>query len=79
MQEQTQPIGYLFGGSISYYEQKDVEKFVDNLTSEQSFFVVSQALQMAYSKGIFSLNESEIISKSLRILTKSTDEKTPTE
>jgi hypothetical protein len=48
------------------------------MTTEQAFYVLTQAIQMAYSKNIYSLQESEILSKSLRLLTQTPNE-TPTE
>ena len=68
MQEETKPLGYLFE-TIAFYNQSDVIKFVNELTKEQSFYVLTQAIQMAYSKNIYSLQESEIISKAIRTLT----------
>ena len=68
MQEETKPIGYLFD-TIAFYNQSDVVKFVNELTKEQSFYVLTQAVQMAYSKNIYSLQESELISKAIRTLT----------
>ena len=67
MDNKKEPIGYLFE-SIAFYSPADVETFVNNLTLEQSYYVVTQAIEMAYSKNLFSLSESEILSKSLRIL-----------
>jgi hypothetical protein len=79
MQEQTQPIGYLFD-SISYYGEKDVEKFIDSMLPEQAFYAITQALNFAHSKNVFSLMESEVVSKSLRVLSTPKEVKeTPTE
>jgi len=77
MTEQKQPIGYIFE-SIAIYDQSTVSQFVDNLIPEQAFYVITQAIQMAYSKNIYSLQEAEILSKSLRVLTEPKQE-TPTE
>jgi len=80
MQEQAQPTGYLFDGAISYYNEQDVSKFIDNMTPEQAFYAITQALSLSHSKGVFNLRESEIVSKSLRILSTPNEEKeTPTE
>jgi len=65
------PIGYLFG-TISYTSPNDIELFVKNITPEQSFYLINLALKYSYSKGVFTLEESELISKSLRYFT--TDE-----
>ena len=56
--------------SIRYQSPEDVEKFIESIDAAQSFYVITKALEMAYSKGVYSLQESEILSKSIRILTK---------
>jgi len=64
----TEPIGYLFE-SIAIYDSSAISKFIDKMTPEQAFYVITQALHMAYTKNIFSMQESEVLSKSLRVLT----------
>lgn len=59
--------GYLFE-NIGYKSQEDVTKFVETLDSKQSLYSITQALEMANSKGLFSIQECEILSKSLRII-----------
>ena len=54
--------------SIRYKSPKDVESFIDSLDHPKSFYVITKAMEMAYMRGVFSLIESEILSKSLRIL-----------
>jgi 5-methylthioribose kinase len=61
------PIGQLFD-SINYYTIEDFDKFVSNLNNEQSLYCLIQAVQHSFSKNIFSLEESEVISKSIRTL-----------
>jgi hypothetical protein len=61
------PIGQLFD-SINYYTIEDFDKFVLNLNNEQSLYCLIQAVQYSFSKNIFSLEESEVISKSIRTL-----------
>ena len=56
--------------SIRYQSPEDVEKFIESIDAAQSFYVITKALEMAYSRGVYSLQESEILSKSIRILTK---------
>ena len=73
----TEPIGYLFE-SIAIYEPSAISKFIDKMTPEQAFYVITQALHMSYTKNIFSMQESEVLSKSLRVLTEGQKE-TPTE
>lgn len=59
--------GHLFS-SIGYKSDKDVRNLIDNLTVEQSYIFLSKALEYAYSQGVYSMTETEIISKSLSIM-----------
>jgi hypothetical protein len=57
-------IGHLFG-TIGYKSDVHLRNLIDELTPEQSIFFINRAIEYCYSKGSFSLVESEIISKSL--------------
>jgi hypothetical protein len=52
---------------------EEFEKLINSIEKEQSLFYLIQSVKSAYKRGCFSLEESEIISKSLRVL--STPEK----
>ena len=67
MEQQKQPIAYLFE-DVAIYNPEDVNNLIDNLSEEQAKFMLIRAVQMAYKNGLYSLTESEIVSKSLRIL-----------
>ena len=67
MSEEKEPIGLLFD-SIAYYTPEDIENLTDGLTFEQSFYIITQALDYAYKSGIYSMQETELLSKSLIIL-----------
>jgi hypothetical protein len=67
MEQQKQPITYLFE-DVAIYNPEDVDNLIDNLSEEQAKFMLIRAVQMAYKNGLYSLTESEIVSKSLRIL-----------
>jgi uncharacterized Fe-S cluster-containing radical SAM superfamily enzyme len=67
MEQQTQPIAYLFE-EVAIYKPEDIENLIDGLTEEQAKYMLVQAVQMAYRNGLYSLTESELISKSLRML-----------
>ena len=56
--------------SIKYQSPEDVEKFIKSIDTAQSFYVITKALEMAYARGVYSLQESEILSKAIRVLTK---------
>jgi hypothetical protein len=67
MEQQNQPIAFLFE-EVAIYNPEDIDNLIDNLTEEQSKFMLIRAVQMAYKNGLYSLTESELVSKSLRIL-----------
>ena len=67
--ENKQPIGLLFD-SIAYYSQESVGNMIDSLDKKSIGYILSQALEYAHSKNVFNLLESEVISKSLRIINK---------
>jgi hypothetical protein len=67
MEQQKQPIAYLFE-EVAIYKPEDIENLIDNLTEEQAKFMLIRAVQMGYKNGLYSLTESEIVSKSLRML-----------
>ena len=64
---EKEPIGLLFT-SIPYYSVDNLNKVIDGMSEDQSKFYISQALNYAFSQGVFNLIESEIVSKSIRIL-----------
>lgn len=65
--EQKQPIGFLFD-SVAYYTSNDINSLCDDMTLEQAYFMIIKSLEFAHVQKIFSMQETEIISKSLRIL-----------
>jgi hypothetical protein len=67
MEQEKQPIAFLFE-DVAIYKPEDIDNLIDNLTEEQAKFMLIRAVQMAYKNGLYSLTESEIVSKSLRVL-----------
>ena len=56
--------------AFEFNTNEDLEYFILNLTKEDSNNCIVQAIVSAYKRGAFTLVESEIISKSLRMLDK---------
>ena len=54
--------------SISYTNPEDYVKFLDNLTPEHAVIVLISAANHCQARGIFTLDESELIAKSIRTL-----------
>ena len=66
--ENREPIGLLFD-SINYYSVDELDMFISNLTHEQSMYCIIQACQAAFRRNIFTMVESEVLSKALRKIT----------
>lgn len=63
--EEKKPQGVLFD-SIPYYSLQDFSNLVDTLTTPQSLFILNKSVEHAYKMGVFTLLESEVVSKCLR-------------
>jgi hypothetical protein len=74
--EQKQPIGLLFD-SIAYYTPNDVNTLCDEMNLEQAYFMLIKALEYSHNSSIFTLQESELVSKSLRIFNNHFTQETP--
>ena len=60
-------VGELFG-SIGYSSNEDLRNLIDGLTLEQSIIFINKSLEYSYNKGIFTMVETELISKCLAVL-----------
>jgi hypothetical protein len=59
--------------SIPLLTEDHLQTLLDVMDKEQAIFILVHAVKYAHHNGIFSLGESEIISKSIRTLTQSND------
>ena len=66
--------GLLFD-SVKFKSYEDVQNLIEGITEEQAFFFLTKALEFSQARGIYNLTESELISKSLRVLFKKTFQK----
>ena len=57
---------------IQIQNSEDFDNLIDTLTYEQADYIIKIALEKAFNSGIYSLTESEILSKSLRLNNKNT-------
>lgn len=64
---EKQPIGLLFN-SVAYYTPNDVNRLCDDMNLEQAYYMMIKALEFAHKSQIFTLQESELVSKSLRVM-----------
>jgi hypothetical protein len=65
--ENLSPIGNLFD-VINYSSYENLDKFIVNMNEEQALYCIIEAVKCSYRRGVFTLEESESISKSLRII-----------
>ena len=64
-QNNQTPIGNLFG-NIQYNSSEQLNLLIDNLNDEQAVIMIKFACEKALYSGIYSLEETEILLKSLR-------------
>jgi hypothetical protein len=55
---------------IHYNSQEELNNFLYNITEEQSIFCILESIKLAYTRGAFSIEETEIISRCIRLLQK---------
>lgn len=68
--EEEKLFGKLFN-SVPLLTEDHLQTILDVMDKEQAIFLLVQAVKCAYHNGTYSLGESEVISKSIRILSKS--------
>jgi len=66
MEQESEYSGVLFG-NIRYGSNEQIESIINNMEYEQAIFFITKAIEFSYGHNIYSLVESEILSKSLRI------------
>lgn len=53
---------------LNYSSNEEFDQILNNLGHEQSLFFMTLAIKSAYNRNTFSMEESELISKCLRVL-----------
>ena len=71
--EQEKIYGKLFN-SVPLLTENHLQTLIDIMDKEQAVFLLVQAVKYAYHNGIYSLGESEVISKCIRVLSKTESE-----
>lgn len=57
-------------GTISYQSDESLEKFIDSISEIQAIYLIKLALEFSHHRGIFNMNETEVLNKSIRVLNK---------
>ena len=55
---------------INYNTVDDLDNFISKLTEEQALYCLIESVKCSHRRGVFSLEETETISKAIRVLTK---------
>lgn len=66
--QEKKPLATLLS-SISYTDRNDYENFLKNLTQEHAVIVLIAAANHGQAKGLFNLEEAELVAKSIKRLT----------
>ncbi len=77
MEQEQELFGKLFN-SIPLYTESHLDVMIDTMDKEQSIYYLIQAVSHAYHSGLYTIGESEIISKAIRTISKK-EEKISTE
>jgi hypothetical protein len=78
MDEEQELYGKLFN-SIPLYTENHLDTIIDTMNKDQSIYFLIQAVSHAYHSGVYTIGESEIISKAIRTISKKEEEKKETE
>jgi hypothetical protein len=73
LKQNSKPLGTLYN-SINYTSTEDLDTFIDNLSDTQALFCLIEASKMAHNRNIFTIEESELLSKSIRMLKKQNED-----
>jgi hypothetical protein len=68
-EEQTENYGNLFG-TINLLTEEHLDVILSTIDKEHSVYYLVEAVKAAHTRGAFTIGESEIISKSIRVLSK---------
>ena len=66
--------GILFE-TIKLENENHLDAIILSMDKSSANYLITQALSYAYRRGAFSLGESEVVSKALRVLNKTEEEK----
>ena len=67
--EEQELYGKLFN-VIPLMDENHIDALLNTMTKETAIYYLTHAVNLAYHNGVYSLGESEIISKSIRVLNK---------
>lgn len=69
MEQENEKYGNLFG-TIDLLSEEHLDLILSTMDKEHALYYLIESVKSAHSKGVFSIGESEVISKSIRTLIK---------
>ena len=69
MEQENEKYGNLFG-TIDLLSEDHLELILSTMDKEHALYYLIESVKSAHSKGVYSIGESEVISKSIRTLIK---------
>jgi len=69
MENKNEIFGNLFG-SINLINEEHLEIILSSMDNDSANYYLIEAIKSAYKKGAFTIGETEVISKAIRILLK---------
>ena len=67
MEEKNKNFGNLFG-SIDLLSEEHLELILSTMNADHALYYLIESVKSAHSKGVFTIGESEVISKAIRVL-----------
>lgn len=74
MEEKNKSFGNLFG-SIEILSEEHLELILSTMNSDHALYYLIESVKSAYKKGAFTIGETEVISKAIRVILKEDTEK----
>ena len=74
MEDKNEIFGNLFG-SINLLNEEHLEIILSTMDNNTANYYLIEAIKSAYKKGAFTIGETEVISKALRVILKEDSEK----
>ena len=69
MEQENEKYGNLFG-TIDLLSEDHLELILSTMDKEHALYYLIESVKIAHFKGVYSIGESEVISKSIRTLLK---------
>jgi hypothetical protein len=69
--EEKELFGKLFN-TIPLFDEGHIDSILETMNRDNATYLLIQAVKYAYHSGIYSIGETEVLSKSIRVLSKET-------